>query len=131
MPFVILKHNGSNEIQYGVKKLPFGITCGTRDHNAGANRHHKTGSHNVHFCLPQTLDAIKKICPKRALLIGMTHEFDHKKDNIALMEWSQRCIMISLFNLRSPDYSFASFELQHSPSSDIKFLGSSFSFLEK
>ncbi|KAK9151122.1 hypothetical protein Syun_009431 [Stephania yunnanensis] len=51
---------------------------------------YKTGSHNVHFCLPQTLDAIKKICPKRALLIGMTHQFDHKKDNLALMEWSQR-----------------------------------------
>uniref|UniRef100_A0A7N2R544 Metallo-beta-lactamase domain-containing protein n=1 Tax=Quercus lobata TaxID=97700 RepID=A0A7N2R544_QUELO len=48
------------------------------------------GSHNVHFCLPQTLEALKRICPKRALLIGMTHEFDHHKDNEFLMEWSIR-----------------------------------------
>ncbi|KAF4363087.1 putative hydrolase C777.06c [Cannabis sativa] len=51
---------------------------------------YKTGSHNVHFCLPQTLEALKRICPKRALLIGMTHEFDHHKDNEFLLEWSKR-----------------------------------------
>ncbi|XP_042483585.1 putative hydrolase C777.06c [Macadamia integrifolia] len=51
---------------------------------------YKKGSHNVHFCLPQTLDAVKRICPKRALFIGMTHEFDHQKDNEALTEWSRR-----------------------------------------
>ncbi|KAF9586836.1 hypothetical protein IFM89_039937, partial [Coptis chinensis] len=51
---------------------------------------YKTGSHNTHFCLPQTLDAVKRLCPKRALLIGMTHEFDHHKDNQALTEWSRR-----------------------------------------
>ncbi|XP_052179565.1 putative hydrolase C777.06c [Diospyros lotus] len=51
---------------------------------------YKKGSHNVHFCLPQTLDALKKLCPKRALLIGMTHEFDHHKDNEFLREWSAR-----------------------------------------
>ncbi|KAL9269821.1 putative hydrolase [Drosera capensis] len=51
---------------------------------------YKTGSHNVHFCLPQTLDAVKRISPKRALLIGMTHEFDHDKDNTDLAEWSER-----------------------------------------
>ncbi|XP_059665880.1 putative hydrolase C777.06c [Cornus florida] len=50
----------------------------------------KEGSHNVHFCLPQTLEAVKKLCPKQALLIGMTHEFDHHKDNEYLMEWSRR-----------------------------------------
>ncbi|CAD5186729.1 unnamed protein product [Musa acuminata subsp. malaccensis] len=50
----------------------------------------KENSHNVHFCLPQTLDAIKRICPKQALLIGMTHEFDHYKDNMLLAEWSRR-----------------------------------------
>ena len=33
---------------------------------------------------------MKRICPKRALLIGMTHEFDHHKDNETLMEWSRR-----------------------------------------
>ncbi|GJM95138.1 hypothetical protein PR202_gb24299 [Eleusine coracana subsp. coracana] len=54
------------------------------------------GSHNVHLCwdqhndFVQTLDAVKRICPKRALLIGMTHEMDHHKDNKTLEEWSQR-----------------------------------------
>ncbi|XP_027085920.1 putative hydrolase C777.06c [Coffea arabica] len=51
---------------------------------------YKKGSHNVHFCLPQTLDVVKRLCPKRALLIGMTHEFDHYKDNKFLSEWSKR-----------------------------------------
>ncbi|XP_057544385.1 putative hydrolase C777.06c isoform X1 [Amaranthus tricolor] len=51
---------------------------------------YKTSSHNTHFCFPQTLDAVKRICPKRALLIGMTHEFDHHKDNAYLTEWSKR-----------------------------------------
>ncbi|KAL5773964.1 hypothetical protein ACOSP7_011521 [Xanthoceras sorbifolium] len=51
---------------------------------------YKKGSHNTHFCLPQTLDAVKRLCPKRALLIGMTHEFDHDKDNEFLAEWSTR-----------------------------------------
>ncbi|ONK65172.1 uncharacterized protein A4U43_C07F34430 [Asparagus officinalis] len=51
---------------------------------------YKEGSHNTHFCLPQTLDAVKRICPKRALFVGMTHEFDHEKDNKALAEWSVR-----------------------------------------
>lgn len=51
---------------------------------------YKTGSHNTHFCFPQSLDAVKRICPKRALLIGMTHEFDHHKDNTYLSEWSRR-----------------------------------------
>ncbi|GMH01462.1 hypothetical protein Nepgr_003301 [Nepenthes gracilis] len=51
---------------------------------------YKTGSHNTHFCFPQTLDAVKRLCPKRALLIGMTHQFDHCKDNAFLLEWSRR-----------------------------------------
>ncbi|KAF7120742.1 hypothetical protein RHSIM_Rhsim13G0117600 [Rhododendron simsii] len=50
----------------------------------------KEGSHNVHFCLPQSLDAVKRLRPKRALLIGMSHEFDHHKDNEFLREWSTR-----------------------------------------
>nr|CAB3466526.1 unnamed protein product [Digitaria exilis] len=49
-----------------------------------------TGSHNVHLCWDQTLDAVKRICPKRALLIGLTHEMDHHKDNQTLEEWSRR-----------------------------------------
>uniref|UniRef100_A0A0E0BV93 Metallo-beta-lactamase domain-containing protein n=1 Tax=Oryza glumipatula TaxID=40148 RepID=A0A0E0BV93_9ORYZ len=41
-------------------------------------------------CLSRTLDAVKRICPKRALLIGMTDEMDHHKDNETLEEWSRR-----------------------------------------
>ncbi|XP_062162496.1 putative hydrolase C777.06c [Alnus glutinosa] len=51
---------------------------------------YKNGCHNTHFCLPQSLEAVKRICPKRALFIGMTHEFDHHKDNDFLMEWTKR-----------------------------------------
>ncbi|KAI3840810.1 hypothetical protein MKW92_034796 [Papaver armeniacum] len=51
---------------------------------------YRSGSHNTHFCFPQTLEAIKRICPKQALLVGMTHEFDHHKDNEFLAEWSRR-----------------------------------------
>ncbi|CAK9151967.1 unnamed protein product [Ilex paraguariensis] len=51
---------------------------------------YKNGSHNTHFCFPQTLEAVKRLCPKQALLIGMTHEFDHHRDNEFLMEWSRR-----------------------------------------
>ncbi|KAF9588850.1 hypothetical protein IFM89_016788 [Coptis chinensis] len=66
---------------------------------------YKTGSHNTHFCLPQTLDAVKRLCPKRALLIGMTHEFDHHKDNQALTEWSRRegiLVQLAYDGLRIP-----------------------------
>lgn len=51
---------------------------------------YKNGSHNTHFCLPQSLDAVKRIRPKQALFIGMTHEFEHYNDNKALTEWSNR-----------------------------------------
>ncbi|EEF30944.1 conserved hypothetical protein [Ricinus communis] len=50
----------------------------------------RSGSHNVHFCLPQSLEAVKRLCPKQALLIGMGHEIDHYKDNVFLAEWSKR-----------------------------------------
>ncbi|KAE8655600.1 Tetratricopeptide repeat (TPR)-like superfamily protein isoform 1 [Hibiscus syriacus] len=49
----------------------------------------KKGSHNVHLCLPQTLKAVKRICPKRALLIGMTHDFDQNEDKELIMELSE------------------------------------------
>ncbi|MCO5608787.1 hypothetical protein L7F22_063003 [Adiantum nelumboides] len=51
---------------------------------------YKVGPHNTHFCLTETLEAIKKIQPKRALLVGMTHEFDHEIDNVCLQKWSSR-----------------------------------------
>ncbi|RYQ81908.1 hypothetical protein Ahy_B10g100499 [Arachis hypogaea] len=51
---------------------------------------YRTGSHNVHLCFPQTLETVKRLCPKQTLLIGMTHEFDHHKDNEFLKDWSRR-----------------------------------------
>ncbi|MQL81707.1 hypothetical protein Taro_014171, partial [Colocasia esculenta] len=50
----------------------------------------QVGPHNTHLCLPQSLEAVKRICPKRALFVGMTHELDHHKDNLALADWSRR-----------------------------------------
>ncbi|RLM64447.1 hypothetical protein C2845_PM16G07040 [Panicum miliaceum] len=35
-----------------------------------------------------SLDAIKRIRPKRALLIGMRHFFEHQRENQMLAEWS-------------------------------------------
>ncbi|KAL6009014.1 hypothetical protein ACLOJK_022241 [Asimina triloba] len=40
--------------------------------------------------LTKSFDAVKRICPKQALFIGMTHESDHHKDNEFLEEWSRR-----------------------------------------
>ncbi|KAL6842773.1 hypothetical protein ACP4OV_027617 [Aristida adscensionis] len=45
---------------------------------------------STHLTLSQSLDAIKRICPKRALLIGMRHEFEHHRENQMLAEWSRR-----------------------------------------
>ncbi|KAL2898424.1 hypothetical protein RDABS01_040206 [Bienertia sinuspersici] len=48
------------------------------------------GLRNTHFCFPETLDAVKRISPKRALLIGMNHSYDHDEINQYLLEWSER-----------------------------------------
>ncbi|KAL0846299.1 hypothetical protein Bca101_019545 [Brassica carinata] len=38
----------------------------------------------------KALEIIKRLCPKRALLTGMTHDFDHHEYNEMLAEWSVR-----------------------------------------
>ncbi|GMN54538.1 hypothetical protein TIFTF001_023657 [Ficus carica] len=50
----------------------------------------KKGAHHTHFCLPETLEAVKRIRPKRVLIIGLSHDFDYHKDNELLIEWSRR-----------------------------------------
>ncbi|XP_062184366.1 putative hydrolase C777.06c [Phragmites australis] len=57
-----------------------------------ANGLHGVGGHprSTHLTLSQSLDAIKRICPKKALLIGMRHEFEHHRENQMLAEWSRR-----------------------------------------
>jgi len=44
----------------------------------------------THFYLPESLEAVKRIQPKRALFVGMTHQFEHYRDNEELAEWSKR-----------------------------------------
>ncbi|KAG8062851.1 hypothetical protein GUJ93_ZPchr0003g18172 [Zizania palustris] len=52
--------------------------------------HGEAHAGSCHLTLNQTLDAVKRISPKRALLIGMNHEFEHHKENQMLAEWSRR-----------------------------------------
>lgn len=49
----------------------------------------------------QSLAAVKRLQPKRALFVGMTHEFEHESDNAALAEWSKRyqSIALSVFSV--------------------------------
>ncbi|XP_050203929.1 putative hydrolase C777.06c [Mercurialis annua] len=59
----------------------------------------------AHFCLSQTLEALKRLCPKQALLTGMGHEFDHYKDNEFLAKWSKRegiAVQLARDGLRVP-----------------------------
>ncbi|KAJ1294408.1 hypothetical protein BS78_01G144400 [Paspalum vaginatum] len=45
------------------------------------NRLHGAGdARSCHLTLSQSLDAVKRICPKQALLIGMNHEFEHHRE---------------------------------------------------
>jgi phosphoribosyl 1,2-cyclic phosphate phosphodiesterase len=50
----------------------------------------KRGPHPTHICFTEALEILKRLCPKRALLTGMTHEFDHHEYNEILAEWSLR-----------------------------------------
>lgn len=55
------------------------------------NRLHGAGDgRSCHLTLSQSLDAVKRIRPKRALLIGMNHEFEHHRENQLLARWSCR-----------------------------------------
>ncbi|XP_025791583.1 putative hydrolase C777.06c [Panicum hallii] len=55
------------------------------------NRLHGAGdARSCHLTLTQSLDAVKRICPKKAMLIGMNHEFEHHRENEMLAEWSHR-----------------------------------------
>ena len=46
-----------------------------------------TREHNTHFNLPQTLKCVEQLSPRRALCIGMTHDFDQDDVNSELREW--------------------------------------------
>ncbi|KMZ64799.1 Metal-dependent hydrolase, beta-lactamase superfamily [Zostera marina] len=55
-----------------------------------ANTPKKIVTRSTHHCLDQSLDAVKRICPKRALFVGMNHDFDHHQHNKILEVWSAK-----------------------------------------
>jgi len=44
----------------------------------------KTKRHNTHFNLNEALECVRTLKPKRTLLTGLTHDFDHDVDNMEL-----------------------------------------------
>ncbi len=44
----------------------------------------KVKKHNTHFNLPEALELVRELKPKRALLTGLTHDFHHEDDNAEL-----------------------------------------------
>eukprot|EP00735_Rhodelphis_limneticus_P011015 TRINITY_DN4062_c0_g1::TRINITY_DN4062_c0_g1_i1::g.12004::m.12004 TRINITY_DN4062_c0_g1::TRINITY_DN4062_c0_g1_i1::g.12004 ORF type:complete len:387 (-),score=7.11,sp/O74545/YCV6_SCHPO/29.52/2e-27,Lactamase_B_2/PF12706.2/1.9e-16,Lactamase_B/PF00753.22/8.5e-05 TRINITY_DN4062_c0_g1_i1:106-1227(-) len=44
----------------------------------------KVREHNTHFNLPQALECIRQLRPKKSWLIGLTHDFDHDVVNTEL-----------------------------------------------
>jgi phosphoribosyl 1,2-cyclic phosphodiesterase len=54
------------------------------------------GCHPSHFTLPDALAEIPKIQPKRTLLIGMTHLFDHESTNVSLAHMKKKGIDVQL-----------------------------------
>lgn len=45
--------------------------------------------HNTHFNLPQTLECVRMLSPRRALCVGMTHDFDQDTVNEELRQWGE------------------------------------------
>lgn len=80
-----------------------GLGLGGLSHAAAISKHgagqvdflfldslYKTSPHNTHMILQESLAVVKKLQPKCAFLVGMTHEFEHELDNKILAEWSLR-----------------------------------------
>eukprot|EP00252_Welwitschia_mirabilis_P013068 TRINITY_DN28892_c0_g1_i1.p1 TRINITY_DN28892_c0_g1~~TRINITY_DN28892_c0_g1_i1.p1 ORF type:complete len:314 (-),score=58.34 TRINITY_DN28892_c0_g1_i1:52-993(-) len=66
---------------------------------------YEKGPHNTHYCLPESLEAVRRIEPKQALFIGMTHEFEHERHNEYLRKWSERegiTVQLAHDGLRTP-----------------------------
>uniref|UniRef100_A0A0D9VWT2 Protein kinase domain-containing protein n=1 Tax=Leersia perrieri TaxID=77586 RepID=A0A0D9VWT2_9ORYZ len=59
---------------------------------------------SCHLTLSQTLNAVKRISPRKALLIGMNHEFEHQKENQTLAEWSSRTPATTMQEAQSPRF---------------------------
>jgi len=50
----------------------------------------KERAYNVHFSLPQALECIRALRPRRTLLTGLSDEFDYERDNAELRELGER-----------------------------------------
>src|SRR5690606_170791 len=55
-----------------------------------------SGTHPSHFCLPQSIEHVKKIKPKKCYLIGMSHDFDHEEINKELAKLKVNGIDVEL-----------------------------------
>lgn len=56
----------------------------------------KSGPHYSHFGLPQALELVRLLRPKRALLIGMSCQFDHFHDNQELFKLRSEGLHVEL-----------------------------------
>eukprot|EP00897_Mesotaenium_endlicherianum_P003849 jgi/Mesen1/3492/ME000197S02509 len=66
---------------------------------------YKGARHNTHICFAESLEIIRRLRPKRAYLIGMTHEFDHEETSEELRAWSEKegiNVQLSYDGLRVP-----------------------------
>ncbi|XP_074560074.1 putative hydrolase C777.06c isoform X1 [Curcuma longa] len=50
----------------------------------------KVVTRSTHLSFPETLETLKRLRPRQALLVGMTHDYDHDRYNKLLEEWSSR-----------------------------------------
>jgi len=55
-----------------------------------------SGWHPSHFTLEGSLEAIRKLCPKKTWLIGMTHQFHHEDMNSKLSRLKDEGIDVEL-----------------------------------
>ncbi|GAQ80972.1 metallo-beta-lactamase domain-containing protein [Klebsormidium nitens] len=56
----------------------------------------KYHEHNTHICFRESLRIIRRLRPRKAYLIGMTHEFDHEETNAELAELKEEGLDVEL-----------------------------------